>query len=772
MQRLVLIVASVSLCLFTHHDWFVQPAQAQADPRYYNIGNPTVSDIWLDPVNGDDANDGSSRSRSLRTLTAAWNRIPNGVTLTTTGYRINILPGDLPCERNCSNYYANRFGSYQFPVIIRAAEGRGTVTIQGGLNIYGVKYLYLIDLNLRAGGALGAFANNVLHLERVDHVLMRGMVIRGGSRGEFQEALKANQCQYLYLEDSDVGTASSAAVDFLAVQYGHAVGNKLHDAGSFGIYLKSGSAYFRIEANEIYDSLFGFSAGEGANLLFMEPPWLHYEVYDIKFINNVLRDLPGSGLIVYGGYNILIANNTLYRTGYNDDPRRAYGLISLLHGIRLCDGPQASCQQLTDQGAWGPNLPGYENYGQVIPNRNVYIYNNLFYNPAPAKTYYGHFVVSGATQRPASFQNLPDILPADENLQIRGNLIWNGPSNHPLGIEDSVWGCQPSNPTCNISQLRADNTFNTVEPQFINAAGNDFHLKLRPDLLNVKTYAIPAFGWDDLVVRPAVPLGNLNNAIERDLDSRSRSSLSLPGAYTGAGAAVVSAANYKSAVAMDSLVAAFGVNLAPTTTAADSSPLPTSLAGTSVTLTDSAGVPRLAPLIVVSPTQINYQIPPGTATGAAIANIDNVNGSSSIAKLQISSVAPGIFAADASGKGLAAASILRVRADGSQRFEPVARFDPSQNRFTAVPIDLGNATDEVFLILYGTGVRRRSSLGVVNASIGGLDSQVLYAGEQGFFVGLDQLNVRLSRNLAGRGEVAVVLTVEGQTANTVLISIL
>jgi uncharacterized protein (TIGR03437 family) len=47
--------------------------------------------------------------------------------------------------------------------------------------------------------------------------------------------------------------------------------------------------------------------------------------------------------------------------------------------------------------------------------------------------------------------------------------------------------------------------------------------------------------------------------------------------------------------------------------------------------------------------------------------------------------------------------------------------------------------------------------------------EVLYAGAQGAFAGLDQVNVRLSRNLAGRGLVDVLLTVDGKMANTVKI---
>jgi len=46
---------------------------------------------------------------------------------------------------------------------------------------------------------------------------------------------------------------------------------------------------------------------------------------------------------------------------------------------------------------------------------------------------------------------------------------------------------------------------------------------------------------------------------------------------------------------------------------------------------------------------------------------------------------------------------------------------------------------------------------------------VVYAGAQGDYVGLDQLNVRIPRELAGRGEVDLVLNVGGLSANPVRI---
>jgi uncharacterized protein (TIGR03437 family) len=234
----------------------------------------------------------------------------------------------------------------------------------------------------------------------------------------------------------------------------------------------------------------------------------------------------------------------------------------------------------------------------------------------------------------------------------------------------------------------------------------------------------------------------------------------------------VSAASYDGArLAAESIVAAFGTGLATATQSATTLPLPTNLAGTMVRIRDSTGVERQAPLFFVSPTQVNFQIPPGAATGSSMITITSGGGFVSAGTPQIAAIAPGLFTADASGKGLPAAGVLRVRAGGSQSFEPVARFDPATNKFVAVPIDLGPATDQVYLILYGTGIRFRGSLSDVTLAIGGANAPVQYAGAQGSLVGLDQINTLLPRSLIGRGEVDVVLSVGGQMANMVKIQI-
>ncbi len=233
----------------------------------------------------------------------------------------------------------------------------------------------------------------------------------------------------------------------------------------------------------------------------------------------------------------------------------------------------------------------------------------------------------------------------------------------------------------------------------------------------------------------------------------------------------VSAASFLSdTVAAQSIAVAFGSDFSDSTEAAASQPLPTVLAGARVEITDSLGATRSAPLFFVSPGQVNYQIPEGTAGGTATITISSrLNIATGL--LNITPLAPGLFSANSDGQGVAAAVVTRAGPDGSLNYEPVAAWDETLGRFTAIPVDLGSSEDRICLILYGTGIRSLSGKSNIRVSIDGLDAPVLYAGSQGTYAGLDQINVLLNRNLAGRGVVTVAMVVDGMIANFVTINI-
>ncbi len=251
--------------------------------------------------------------------------------------------------------------------------------------------------------------------------------------------------------------------------------------------------------------------------------------------------------------------------------------------------------------------------------------------------------------------------------------------------------------------------------------------------------------------------------------TRPSSSFLFPYDQTIHDLAALSAASFNASLAPESIGSVFGKLLSVSTAANSNASLPVTLNGTSLKVRDSACIERPAPLFFVAPTQINFLLPVETAAGAATLIALNDAGEVSLGTVNIKRVAPGLFAANANGQGIAAALALRIKPDGQQSYEPAARFDDASKRFVAVPLELGNADDQVFLLLFGSGWRQRSDLSNVVVTIGGQRVEVLFAGAQGS-PGLDQMNLRLPRALAGRGEVDVVLQVEGQTANAVRVS--
>jgi len=249
----------------------------------------------------------------------------------------------------------------------------------------------------------------------------------------------------------------------------------------------------------------------------MRSPWLHHEAYDIKFVNNLLHDIAGVAVSVAGGYNILVAHNSLYRVATSTDP--GYPLMSFVHGERNCTptdelpAPVPVCQANATAGGWGPVAENADE--AVIPSRNVLVFNNLIYNPAPHQSLYTHFGFEGPASPGSTFQNLPADGHADSGLSIRGNVIWNGPATLPTGAGDGS-ACQDSNPQCHHAQLLADNTINTLEPALTDPVHGNFVPLPGGNIAQQTGLAIPDFTWAEAPARPAVPVGHLSNQVATD----------------------------------------------------------------------------------------------------------------------------------------------------------------------------------------------------------------------------------------------------------------
>ena len=225
--------------------------------------------------------------------------------------------------------------------------------------------------------------------------------------------------------------------------------------------------------------------------------------------------------------------------------------------------------------------------------------------------------------------------------------------------------------------------------------------------------------------------------------------------------AAVNAANYRAGqVAAEQICAAFAANLGTSTSLAQTLPLPGTLGGTTVTVNGIA-----AQLFFVSPTQINFLMPPAVGLGSAQVVIRTAQEVYSVGTVEVVPSVPAIFTNNAQGSGAAAALAT-----------------PDGATYQSAPFDITIGGRPNYLLLFATGIRRATTefpndgngiAETVRATIEGQSANVIYAGAQGSLVGLDQLNIEFPPSLAGRGarDVEVVITVSGVEANRVTVRI-
>ncbi len=201
-------------------------------------------------------------------------------------------------------------------------------------------------------------------------------------------------------------------------------------------------------------------------------------------------------------------------------------------------------------------------------------------------------------------------------------------------------------------------------------------------------------------------------------------------------AAVANAASYSTdATSPGSLISLFGSNLAPLTASAPSTPLPTSLNDTTVTVN---GVP--APILYQSPGQINAQVPWEVPSGLASVVIRTRGASSAPAQITIQAAAPGLFTDD---QGYAAA----LNADGSVNSEDQPAASGSViSVFLTGQGPVATTVDDGVSSAAGTTDSATSS---VSASVAGQPAQIEFAGLAPLYPGVAQINLKIPALAAG-----------------------
>jgi hypothetical protein len=430
--------------------------------------------LRVDPVRGSDSSSGT-RTAPLRTLSAAWNRLPATVAEPTV---IELAPGNY--RGKSPVYWENHSGRAGAPIVIRSADRRRQALLPA-VNLFGIAHLEFRDLRFRDGG-------DVVHCEQCDDFTLRGVTATG--RGA-QETVKINQSRRVRILSSRISGAGDNAIDFVAVTDGLIRNNVVSRAVDWCAYAKGGSANIRVLANVFQRcGTGGFTAGQGTGFQFMAAPWLQYEAVGVVIANNTVTDTEGAAFGVQGGFNVLVRDNVALRVG-----RRSH-VLEATYGGRSCDGHPGDpgrerCAQHLSAGGWGTTVVDDGTNFVRIGNRHVYFVSNVILNPAPYHSRWQQLEV------PADFglqpgSNVPDGVSAASDLRFLGNVIWNGGAELPLGADG---GCTASNPSCNDAQLARENRINWQKPALRRRGAG---LARSGWVRTWRPYAVPPPQWGDL----------------------------------------------------------------------------------------------------------------------------------------------------------------------------------------------------------------------------------------------------------------------------------
>lgn len=208
---------------------------------------------------------------------------------------------------------------------------------------------------------------------------------------------------------------------------------------------------------------------------------------------------------------------------------------------------------------------------------------------------------------------------------------------------------------------------------------------------------------------------------------------------------VVNAAAYFASVAPGSIATIFGSDLASATASAPALPLPYGIAGTTV---DVGGQP--APIYYVSPTQINFVVPPAPNNNSVTITREGI--ATTVITVQLALNTEALFELGAT------TSAAALHADGTV-IGPQA------------PAHRGETIE-----LYGTGIGIRNPAILTpqvlpNIMVGGSLAEIQYYGPAPVYPGLDQINITIPADAPTGPAVAVIVLTGAFSSNAATLNI-
>ena len=220
-------------------------------------------------------------------------------------------------------------------------------------------------------------------------------------------------------------------------------------------------------------------------------------------------------------------------------------------------------------------------------------------------------------------------------------------------------------------------------------------------------------------------------------------------------------------VAPGSIATLFGVQMSLGVASASTTPLPTSLGGTTISFGSVA-----SPMFYVSPTQLNLQVPWETPVGSVNVSL-SVGQQTSSATVGVVAYAPGIYTLNASGSGQGVITNLDYSWAAPAGSIPGVTAKPATPGGYIViyctglgPVDAPPPTG-----VGGPGIPPTTTTTTPVVTIGGVAGTVQFAGLTPGAIGLYQINVQLPGNVPTGDSVPVSVSIGGASSDTVTIAI-